>query len=349
MSDLAPFFAPRSVAVVGSMSPGKLGAILVDQIQQGGYRHPLAAVNPRGEGAPGVPGLPGIPGYASLQAMPQPPDLAVVVSPSSAVAAVLDDCGKAGVPAAIVITSGFAEVGNEQGEAELLRVARRYGVRFIGPNCAGIASAGYGFFPTLELRPPAGSIALISQSGALGGVALGAAQRRGLGVSKFISYGNGADLNQVDFLRYLAEDEETRVVALYMESVPDGRAFMEALAACAQHKPVVAVKAGRTAAGQRATASHTGALAGSDAVYDAALRACGALRVPGVEALLDLCESFAQSPPMEGQRVLIVTNSGGPGVLAADRAEEVGLQVAEPDAALQESLRAFLPAHCSLK
>jgi acetyltransferase len=343
MTDFARFFAPRSAAVVGSTSPGKLGAVLVAKIQQGGYRGVLAAVNPKAEGAPGVPG------YPALSAMPQPPDLAVIVSPGPTVAGVLEDCGRAGVSAAVVITSGFAETGNVQGEAELLAAARRCGVRFIGPNCAGIASAGHAFFPTLELQPPAGSIALISQSGALGGVVLGAAQQRQLGISKFISYGNGADLNQVDFLYYLAEDDETRVVALYIESVPDGRAFMEALAYCAQRKPVIAIKAGRSAAGQRAAASHTGALAGADAVYDAALRACGAIRVPGVEELLDLCQGFASLPPLSGKRVIIVTNSGGPGVLAADHAEQAGLELPEPSPAVQAALRRFLPAHCSLK
>src|SRR5271157_1900475 len=341
--DLNRFFYPRSVAIIGSMSPGKLGARLADQILDGGYSGNLAAVNPKAEGSAGIRG------YDSTAAIPQTPDLALIVSPAATVATMLDDCGKAGIHAAVIITSGFSEAGNSTGEQEIVQVARKYSIRFIGPNCAGIASAGFDFYPTLELRAPAGGVGLISQSGALGGVVLGCAQQRKLGISKFISYGNGSDLNQVDFLRYLAEDGETKVVALYIESVNDGRAFMEALFECASRKPVLVIKAGRTSVGRRATASHTGSMAGSDAVYDAAIQASGAIRVRSVEALMDLCEGFSQTPPVRGKRLLIVTNSGGPGVLAADLAEELGFNVSEPGAELQVQLRAFLPGYCSLK
>ncbi|MDR3573159.1 MAG: acetate--CoA ligase family protein [Anaerolineaceae bacterium] len=341
--DLNSFFYPKSVAIIGSMAQGKLGARLARQILDGGYSGTLAAVNPKAEGGEGISG------YSSAAAVPQRPDLALIVSPAATVAAALDDCGKAGVRAAVIITSGFSEAGNSKGEEEILQTARKYGIRFIGPNCAGIASAGFDFFPTLELRVPAGGVGLISQSGALGGVVLGCAQQRELGISKFISYGNGCDLSQVDYLRYLAEDDETKVVAVYIESVTDGRAFMDALSECARRKPVLVIKAGRTSVGRRATASHTGSMAGSDAVYDAAIRASGAIRVRSVEALMDVCEGFSQTPPVGGKKLLIVTNSGGPGVLAADLAEELGLNVAEPSAELQTQLRTFLPGHCSLK
>jgi acetate---CoA ligase (ADP-forming) len=341
--DFNRFFYPKAVAIIGSMSPGKLGAILAKQILEGGYGGSLAAVNPKAEGAEGISG------YTCTSAIPQTPDLALIVSPAATVATMLDDCGKAGTRAAVIITSGFSETGNSKGEQEILQAARKHGIRFIGPNCAGIASAGFDFFPTLELRAPAGGVGLISQSGALGGVVLGCAQQRQLGISKFISYGNGSDLSQVDFLRYLAEDDETKVVALYIESVNDGRAFMEALSECARRKPVLVIKAGRTSVGRRATASHTGSMAGSDAVYDAAICASGAIRVRSVEALMDLCEGFIQTPPVLGNKLLIVTNSGGPGVLAADLAEESGFNVSEPSAELQAELRTFLPGHCSLK
>ncbi|MHB8855152.1 MAG: acetate--CoA ligase family protein [Bellilinea sp.] len=341
--DFASFFNPQSVAIIGSMSPGKLGAILTEQILQGGYRGKLCAVNPKSEGALGIPG------YASASAIPGVPDLAIIVSPAPTVASVLDECGRSGIRSAVIITSGFSEVGNHDGEKEIQEVARRHGIRFIGPNCAGIANAGFNFFPTLEVRTPAGGIGLITQSGALGGVVLGRAQQRELGISKFISYGNGSDLSQVDFLNYLAGDEATKVVALYIESVTNGRAFMDALAECSQRKPVLVIKAGRTSAGTRATASHTGSMAGSDAVYAAAIHASGALRVRTVDALLDVCEGFTRIPHLDGKKIIIVTNSGGPGVLTADHAEELGLSVAEPDNDLQTQLRAFLPGHCSLK
>jgi len=204
----------------------------------------------------------------------------------------------------------------------------------------------------------------VAQSGAVGGVVLAWAREYGLGISKFASYGNGADLNEIDFLRYLAGDEETRVVGLYIETVADGREFMRAVEECAARKPVVVIKAGRTQSGQRATLSHTGSLAGSDAVYDAALRQCGALRVQTIEEMFDVCQGFlyvgkpSRTPHDVGglqnvgglrMRVAIVTNSGGPGVLAADRAEEVGLEVAEPSPAVKARLAEFLPAHCALK
>ncbi len=341
--DFTSFFTPQSVAIIGSMSPGKLGAILTGQILQGGYRGYLCAVNPKSEG------MQGIPAYTSPSAIPTVPDLAIIVSPASTVAAVLDECGQAGIRSAVIITSGFSEVGNHEGEQEIKAVARRHGIRFIGPNCAGIANAGFDFFPTLEVRTAAGGIGLITQSGALGGVVLGRAQQRELGISKFISYGNGSDLSEVDFLDYLARDEATKVVALYIESVTNGRAFMDALAECSRRKPVLVIKAGRTSAGTRATASHTGSMAGSDAVYSAAIRASGALRVRTVDALLDICEGFTRLPHLSGKKIIIVTNSGGPGVLTADHAEELGLNVAEPGPELQAQLRTFLPGHCSLK
>ena len=273
----------------------------------------------------------------------------MIVSPAATVAAVLEECGQAGVRAAVIITLGFSEVGNHQAENELLRAASKYGIRFVGPNCAGIANAPYSFFPTLEMKPPPGKVALVSQSGALGGVVLGWAAQKGLGISKFVSFGNGADLTVMDFLYYLSEDDESEVVAVYIESVSDGRALMRALRACSRKKPVVVIKSGRTAAGTRATASHTGSMAGSDAVYEAAIRSSGAVRVRSVEELLDLCEGFISAPPVQGKRLAIVTNSGGPGVLVADRAEEVGLLVDEPGAGLQQEMRAYLPPNCSLK
>jgi acetyltransferase len=194
-----------------------------------------------------------------------------------------------------------------------------------------------------------GGVSLIAQSGAVGGIVLAWAKEFGLGISKFVSYGNGADLREVELLRYLADDPDTDVVALYIESVSDGQAFMEAARHCTREKPLVVIKAGRTASGQRATLSHTGSLAGADAVYDAALRQCGAIRVRTVEEMFDACKAFDTLPPLEGDRVVIVTNSGGPGVMAADWAEEVGLDVAEPSTEAKAHLAEFLPPHCALK
>jgi acyl-CoA synthetase (NDP forming) len=335
-------FYPRGVAVVGSVSEGKIGYELVRQILDGGYEA-VFAVNPK------AGGLPSVPGYETIGTIDHPVDLAIIVSPPPTVASVLEDCGRAGVRAAVVITAGFSEVGNVTAEQEIKRAADLHGIRFVGPNCAGLVNTAHRLFPTLETRPPAGGVSIIAQSGAIGGVFLAWAKEFGLGIAKFVSYGNGADLNEVDLLRYLATDPETEVIGLYIESVADGREFMQALRACTAHKPVVAIKAGRTQSGRRATLSHTGSLAGADAVYDAALRQCGAIRVHTIEDMFDLCKAFAYLPPLQGRRVGIVTNSGGPGVLAADRAEEVGLDVAEPSPELKQILSGFLPAHCALK
>lgn len=335
-------FTPRGVAVVGSTSEGKLGYELIRQIVRGGFRD-VYAVNPKAQGVFDVGA------FDAVAKIDKPVDLAVIVSPSSTVPSVLKDCGRAGVGVAVIITAGFSEIGNNAGEAEVKRVAEQYGIRFVGPNCAGIVNTRHQLFPTLETHPPPGGVSLIAQSGAVGGIVLAWAKEFGLGISKFVSYGNGADLNEIDLLYYLAKDAETKVVALYIESVTDGRGFMQAVQACAQHKPVVVIKAGRTVSGQRATLSHTGSMAGSDAVYDVALQQCGAIRVHTAEEMFDLCQGFLYLPAVKGRRVAVVTNSGGPGVLAADWAEEVGLEVAEPDLATRARLSEFLPAYCALK
>ena len=339
---LHSLFYPRGVAVVGSTSEGKIGWELIRKMLAGGYER-IFAVNPKAQGAFDVPG------YDAVAKIEQPVDMVVIVSPPSTVPSVLEDCGRAGVRAAVIITAGFSEVGNDAGEAEIKRVAEKHGVRFIGPNCAGLINTSHRLYPTLETHPPAGSVAVVAQSGAVGGVVMAWAKEFGLGVSKFVSYGNGADLNEIDFLRYLADDVETQVVALYIESASGGREFMQAVRECAARKPVVVIKAGRTQSGRRATLSHTGSLAGADAVYDAALRQCGAIRVHTIEEMFDLCKAFVHVPRLRGRRVAIVTNSGGPGVLATDRAEEVGLDVVEPGPATKEKLAEFLPAHCAFK
>lgn len=288
-------------------------------------------------------------GYDTVLKINRPVDMAVIVTPPQTVPDVVEDCGQAGIKAAVIITAGFSEAGNSEGEADITRVARKYGIRFVGPNCAGILNTTNRLFPTLESRPPAGEVAIITQSGAVGGVFLAWAKEFGLGISKFVNYGNGADLNEIDLLQYLASDPETRVVGLYIETVTDGREFMRAVGECTRQKPLVVIKAGRTQSGVRAALSHTGSMAGADDVYDSCLRQCGAIRVHTIEEMFDLCKGFLYMPPLRGRRVVIVTNSGGPGVLAADRAEELGLEVAELSIAAKEKLSEFLPSHCAIK
>jgi len=334
-------FRPRSVAVVGSVSPGKIGRVLVDQLLAGGYAE-VVAVNPRAEGTGRIAAA------RSLHEIDACIDLAVVASPAATVPDVLEDAGKAGVKVAVVITAGFAEAGNAAGELEILEAARRWGLRVVGPNCAGIVNTKHDLYPTLETRPPVGDVAFVSQSGALGGAVLSWAEEQGIGFSKFVSYGNGVDLTDVDFLDALRSDEETWVVALYVETVSNGRRFMEAARRLATVKPLLVIKSGRSDSGSRATISHTGSMAGADAVFDAALRQSGAIRVDGIEEMFDLCRGFTTLPPVDGRRLAIVTNSGGPGVLAADRAEASGLRVEPPSDRLRNRLKRKLEPFCGL-
>lgn len=332
---LEALFRPRGIVVAGSVSPGKLGSVLIDRLLVGGYRN-IFAVNPKGQGYGEIPG------FVSAGDCPAPIDLVVVVSPSFTVASVLEDCGKAGVKAAVIITSGFAEVGNKEGEAEIIAVAKKYGIRFIGPNCAGMVNTDFNLYATLEEKPLPGGISVLSQSGAIGGAVMVASKERGIGISKFLSFGNGSDLEVLELLAYLRDDDDTKAIVLYIENIKDGRAFMDVLKSTTNKKPVIIIKSGRTSSGQRATLSHTGSLSGADKVYDAALADCGALRVRTLEDAYDLCQGFAVLPKPKSNRVMIVTNSGGPGVMAADQADEEGLSIAETSPALREELTSFL-------
>jgi len=305
----------------------------------------VVAVNPKAEGTRGVLAV------SSLGKLPRgssPVDLAVIASPAATVADVLEDAGRAGVKAAVIITAGFLESGNSQEEQKLLSVARRFDMRIVGPNCAGIVNTKHNLFPTLETRPTSGDVAFISQSGALGGAVLSWAEEQGVGFSKFVSYGNAVDLTEVDFLDYLRDDDETKVVALYIETVSDGRRFMEAARKLSAVKPLVVIKSGRSESGGRATQSHTGSMAGSDAVYEAALAQCRAIRVAGIEEMFDLCRGFVHLPSVRGNRIAIVTNSGGPGVLAADAGDRAGLEITPPSPDLRDRLAKRLPPVCSL-
>lgn len=340
--DLQALFYPRGVAVSGSVSAGKLGAVLIGRLQEGGYAGNIYAVNPKGQSCGTVAG------FRSLQEVDGPLDLVILASPAATVAQVLEDAGQKGVKAAVVISSGFSEAGHPELEEELKQVAARYGIRYIGPNCAGMANTDHNLLATLEAAPAKGNVSLISQSGAVGGMVMSRSQAEGLGIRKFISYGNGSDLSEIELLNYLKDDPGTKVIAMYLENVRQGREFMAALKAATHVKPVVIVKSGRTSSGQRAALSHTGSLAGADQVYDAAFASCGAIRADSIDDLLTLCKGFAMLPPMQGKRLAIVTNSGGPGVMCADLCDQLGLDVAEPSSALKSELQSFLPPHAGL-
>ncbi|WP_196605662.1 acetate--CoA ligase family protein [Pectinatus haikarae] len=335
-------FYPAGVAVFGSVKPGKLAAVIINRLKEGNMPN-VYAVNPKAQGMENVPGCDSV---LKLKGQVQ---LAVIAAPAAIVKDILEECGQAGIKAAAIITSGFSEAGNVQGEQELLEIASRYGMRFVGPNCAGVVNTHSNLLATLETRPPKGNIAIISQSGAVGGILMSMAKAQKIGISKFVSFGNGLDLNMMEFLEWMKTDDETKVVAIYMEAVKNGRAFMKVLSELTEIKPVVIVKAGHSSAGQRAALSHTGSMAGVDAVFDAALGQCGAVRAESLEDLFDICRGFSALPEIKGERVLIVTNSGGPGVMTTDKSEEVRLSLPEPSQNMKETLGKFLPSFASIK
>jgi acetyltransferase len=337
-------FDPKTVAVIGSVKRNKIAHQLITQLIAGRFPGTIVAVNPKGESPEGYTH---IPGYPDISQLPSAADLALVSVPAQFVEQVVGECGASGVPFAVVFTSGFSEVGNTEEEEKLKCAAERHGVRLIGPNCAGIMDTAASLYGSIEVRALAGKTAFITQSGAVGGAVLALARIRGIGFSKFVSYGNRVDIGEVELLDYLESDPQTRVIALYLESLQNGRAFMQAVRRVSKRKPVVIIKAGRSASGLRAASSHTGSLAGSDEIFAAMVRQSGALRVPGIEEMLDLCHGLTTMPQMKSNRLAVVTNSGGPGILTSDRAEDLGLQVAESPETLRDRLASFLPSHCA--
>lgn len=338
-------FSPESLAVVGSVKAGKIAHQILTQLSRGGFEGSLWAVNPKGE-APEE--LSGVQPVRSIADIPEAVDLAVVCAPAAAVADVLEEAGSRGIPVSVIITSGFGEIGHRREEQELFEIARRHGMRLIGPNCAGIMNPHYRLFASIEVRALPGSIAFVTQSGAVGGAVLAMAEDRGIGFSRFLSYGNRVDLGEEEILGYLESDPATKVIALYVESLQDGRSFMEAARRVSRSKPLVLIKAGRSKAGNRAASSHTGSFTGSDEVFQAMVRQTNTIRVAGIEEMLDLCQGFALLPELRGKKIAVVTNSGGPGILTTDRAEHLGLELPRPSEELRNRLYEFLPGHSSV-
>ncbi len=342
-SDLQSIFYPQSVAVIGaSTRPESVGRAVFGNILHYEYTGVVYPVNSKARSIMGVRA------YPSVLDIPDPVDLAVIIVPSAAVGQVLRDCGRKGIKGAIVITAGFKELGGEgiDKEAAVLDAARESGIPLLGPNCLGIINTDLqvslnASFSRLMPRP--GNIALISQSGAVGVAALEYAQAERIGLSKFVSVGNKADLNENDFLAYLLADPQTDVILLYLEDLANPRKFFQVAQESGARKPILAIKSGRTAAGAKAASSHTGALAGSDAAYDALFAQCGVIRVESLEELFDYAAAFATQPLPQGNRVAIVTNAGGLGIMATDAAVRYGLTMAGFQQGTVTRLREGLP------
>lgn len=342
---LAPLFEPESVAVVGATErAGAIGAVLIENMLAAPYRGRLYAVNPKYQSVRGVRC------YPSVARLPQPAQLAVIATPPTSVPRIIEQCGRAGIRCAVVITAGFSETGAEGArlEQDLLRHARRYGVRLVGPNCLGIMRPDIGLNATFARgNALAGSLGLISQSGAICTALLDWARPNGVGFSSVVSLGGSADVDFGEILDYLVYDPRTEQVLLYIEGIRDARRFMSALRAAARAKPVIVMKSGRHPSGARAAVSHTGAMVGADDVFEAAVRRTGAVRVTTIGQLVAAAQALSSRIHPQGNRLAIVTNGGGPGVLAADRASDLGVPLAELAPETVQRLKDALPANWS--
>jgi acetyl coenzyme A synthetase (ADP forming)-like protein len=347
-ASMRAIFAPRSIAVVGaSRRRGQLGNEIVRNLRATGYRGSLYVVNPNATEIESVRAFP------SLCSIDGEVELAVVAVPASHVEAVLDDCVAKKVSAVVIITAGFGETGEEGRtlERRLLEKTRAAGIRMVGPNCMGVINTD----PATRMHatfspvfPPAGNVAMSSQSGALGLAVLDYARSLNIGFSTFISVGNKADVSGNDLIQYWADDPQTDVILLYLESFGNPRKFVEIARRIGRQKPIVAVKAGRSTAGARAASSHTGALASSDAIVDDLFRQSGVIRTDTLEEMFDVATLLANQPLPKGNRVAILTNAGGPGILAADACEGHGLALAQLSEETTARLRVLLPSAASI-
>jgi acetyl coenzyme A synthetase (ADP forming)-like protein len=346
-ASLLPLFFPRSVAVIGASNDrASIGGKLFDNILTEGFSGPLYPVNPTSRVVRSVKA------YPSIGNVPDEVDLAFIVVPQRFVLQVAQECADAGVRGIVVISAGFSEVGAEGAEDErkLLEIVRESGMRMVGPNCMGLLNTAdavrlNGTFA--PVYPPAGNVAMSSQSGALGIAILDYATRNNIGISQFVSVGNKADVSGNDLIMSWEDDPQTDVITLYLESFGNPAKFSRIARRIGQKKPIIAVKSGRTAAGSRAASSHTGALASSDEAVNALFRQAGVIRVDTIEELFDTASLLANQPVPAGRRVGIVTNAGGPGILAADALEANDLHLPELSQDLRSQIAARLPAEAS--
>jgi acetyltransferase len=335
---LANLLSPRSVALVGaSPRQGSVGRAILRNIRSGGFKGDFGLVNLHHAEIDGVPAVDG------LAKLPFSPELVVITAPAAAIPGLIDEAGKKGAAGAIIVSAGLGHSAGSLADAAEL-AAHRYGMRLIGPNCLGVMMPGANLNASFAAHMPvAGNLALITQSGAIAAGMVDWAAQRGVGFSGIVSIGDQLDVDIADLLDYFALDEKTRAILLYIEAIKDARKFMSAARGAARIKPVIAVKSGRMAQGAKAAATHTGALAGSDAVYDAAFRRAGILRVPDLRELFDCAETLGRVGPPAGKRLAILTNGGGIGVLAVDRLVELGGIAAAITPAARQKLDAVLP------
>lgn len=344
-ADIRYLFEPRSVAVLGaSADRGKIGFKLVDNIVEGGFEGRVYPINPKGGEVLGHRM------YASLDEVPGEVDLAVLTVPARAAIQAVEACARKQVKHAAIITSGFSETGNTEDERRIVAIAREAGMRVLGPNIFGVFSSRVAINATFGPKNILhGSVAIITQSGALGIAMIGRTAIENIGLSAIVSVGNKSDIDESDLLAYLVEQEETRVILMYIEGVQNGERFVGSLKEATRRKPVVVIKSGRSKRGAIAAASHTGSLAGSDEVFDAIMRQCGVLRAESLDEAMAWCKFLAQAPAPRGDRTVIITNGGGIGVLATDASEKYGVKLLDDARHLKEQFGPVTPDFGSTK
>jgi acetyltransferase len=347
-SSLDPLFRPQSVAVVGASRDRRtVGGSILHNLLTFEFQGQVFPVNPR------ATVVHSLKCYASVEEISDPVDLAVIAVPKQHVLAALESCGRKGVGGVVMITAGFKEVGEAGArlEQQVVEIVKRYGMRLVGPNCMGIINMD----PLVRLQasfsanePIAGNVAFSSQSGALGEAILALLRERGLGLSMFVSLGNKADVSGNDLIAYWEHDPNTRVILMYLESFGNPQKFLQLCRRVSKAKPILAVKSGRTAAGARAAASHTGSLAGAENAVDSLFTQAGVIRAATIEELFVYASAFASQPVPQGKRVAIVTNSGGPGILATDACIQLGLEIPTLAESTQATMRAVVAPEASL-
>ncbi len=345
MQDIKCLFQPESVAIVGaSPHKGKLGHTVISNMISGGYKGKIFPVNPAGGE------IMGLPVFKDVNAIPDDIDLAVVIIPAGRVSEVVKSCADRRTKFAAIITSGFSEIGNSEVERTMVSYANAHDMRILGPNIIGIYSSSALMNATFGPGEiPAGNVAIVTQSGALGVGMIGKAKVENIGLSAIVSIGNKADLDEVEILNYLAADANTRVVMMYIEGVTHGEKLVEILRAVTRVKPVVVVKSGRSKRGAMAAASHTGSLAGEDRVFDDIARQCGVIRAEGLQEAMEWCKFLATVPEPEGENTVIITNGGGIGVLTADACEKYGINLYDNLPDLKKTFASVVPEFGSTK
>jgi acetyltransferase len=350
MQGIEYLLSPQSIAVVGASNrPGSLGLAIFRNLLEAAYQGILYPVNPKAKSIQGVKA------YPNLVDIPDEVDMAVLIVPSEQVESVIELAARKGIKGVIVITAGFKEIGGHGVELEkkVQAMAKAHGIRMLGPNCLGVINTNKDVRMNAtfsRLMPKPGNIALVSQSGAMCVAILDFAEGRNMGFSKFVSIGNKADVNEVDLLRYLRDDPDTKVIIMYLEDITDGHAFIDVAReiTLGAGKPILALKAGRSPEGARAAASHTGSMAGSDTAYDAIFMQGGIQRVEGVSELFNFALAFSTQPLPKGSRIAIVTNSGGPGIMATDALIRPGITMAQLSEETKKKLREKLPPTASV-